>query len=99
MTAVDLAEAISCSVRLQRSGVDYQEAARIAADSFGISVNCEDAQLALQCGPEYWESPEEIRLSADRICRFEGTGVIHDTHDCSRGGSRCVYGYYRREAE
>ncbi len=22
-------------------------------------------------------------------------GVIHDTHDCSRGGSRCVYGYYR----
>jgi hypothetical protein len=22
-------------------------------------------------------------------------GVIHDTHDCSRGGSRCVYGYYK----
>lgn len=22
-------------------------------------------------------------------------GVIHDTHDCSRGGTRCVYGYYR----
>jgi hypothetical protein len=21
-------------------------------------------------------------------------GVIHDTHDCSRGGSRCVYGYF-----
>ena len=21
-------------------------------------------------------------------------GVIHDTHDCSRGGMRCVYGYY-----
>jgi len=21
-------------------------------------------------------------------------GVIHDTHDCSRGGTRCVYGYY-----
>lgn len=21
-------------------------------------------------------------------------GVIHDTHDPSRGGSRCVYGYY-----
>lgn len=21
-------------------------------------------------------------------------GVIHDTHDCSRDGKRCVYGYY-----
>jgi hypothetical protein len=25
-------------------------------------------------------------------------GVIHDTHDCSRGGTRCVYGYFRRSA-
>jgi hypothetical protein len=24
-------------------------------------------------------------------------GVIHDTHDCSRGGTRCVYGYWRKE--
>jgi len=23
-------------------------------------------------------------------------GVIHDTHDCSRDGTRCVYGYYTR---
>ena len=22
-------------------------------------------------------------------------GAIHDTHDCSRGGKRCVYGYWR----
>jgi hypothetical protein len=22
-------------------------------------------------------------------------GVIHDTHDCSRAGDRCVYGYFR----
>lgn len=22
-------------------------------------------------------------------------GVLHDTHDCTRGGTRCVYGYYR----
>lgn len=21
-------------------------------------------------------------------------GVLRDTHDCSRGGTRCVYGYY-----
>lgn len=26
-------------------------------------------------------------------------GVIHDTHDCSRGGTRCVYGYFiKKEA-
>lgn len=23
-------------------------------------------------------------------------GVLHDTHDCSRAGSRCVYGYFRK---
>lgn len=23
-------------------------------------------------------------------------GVIHDTHDCSREGTRCVYGYFSR---
>jgi len=23
-------------------------------------------------------------------------GVIQDTHDCSRGGTRCVYGYWRK---
>lgn len=23
-------------------------------------------------------------------------GVIHDTHDCSRRGTRCVYGYYQK---
>lgn len=23
-------------------------------------------------------------------------GVIHDTHDCSRDGNRCVYGYWKK---
>lgn len=23
-------------------------------------------------------------------------GILHDTHDCSRGGLRCVYGYWSR---
>lgn len=26
-------------------------------------------------------------------------GVVHDTHDPSRGGTRCVYGYWRRPGE
>lgn len=25
-------------------------------------------------------------------------GVIYDTHDCARGGTRCVYGYYQKES-
>ncbi len=25
-------------------------------------------------------------------------GVLHDTHDCSREGTRCVYGYWVKEA-
>lgn len=24
-------------------------------------------------------------------------GVLHDTHDCSREGTRCVYGYFTKE--
>lgn len=23
-------------------------------------------------------------------------GIVHDTHDCSRNGTRCVYGYYSK---
>ncbi|MDM3928731.1 hypothetical protein QRB35_22225 [Mycobacterium intracellulare subsp. chimaera] len=25
-------------------------------------------------------------------------GIIHDTHDPTRDGTRCVYGYYRKNA-
>jgi hypothetical protein len=24
-------------------------------------------------------------------------GVVHDTHDPRRGGTRCVYGYYQKK--
>jgi hypothetical protein len=26
-------------------------------------------------------------------------GVLHDTHDCSRDGTRCVYGYYIQDSQ
>ena len=26
-------------------------------------------------------------------------GIIQDTHDCSRSGTRCVYGYYQKAQE
>ena len=24
-------------------------------------------------------------------------GILYDTYDCTRGGRRCVYGYYKKE--
>lgn len=35
-----------------------------------------------------------ISLSKHYTCVKDG--VIHDTHDCSREGTRCVYGYYKK---
>lgn len=33
-----------------------------------------------------------IRVSKHMTAMIDG--VIHDTHDCSRNGQRCVYGYF-----
>lgn len=35
-----------------------------------------------------------VRLSRHLAAVIDG--VVHDTHDPSRGGTRCVYGYYAR---
>ena len=34
------------------------------------------------------------RVSSHYVAVIDG--VIHDTHDCSRGGTRCVYGFWRQ---
>ena len=34
-----------------------------------------------------------VRLSKHLAAVIDGT--LRDTHDCTRGGSRCVYGYWR----
>jgi hypothetical protein len=34
-----------------------------------------------------------VRLSRHYAAVIDG--VLHDTHDCSRDGTRCVYGYWR----
>ena len=36
-----------------------------------------------------------VRLSKHLTCVKDG--VLYDTYDCSRGGSRCVYGYWYKE--
>jgi hypothetical protein len=38
-----------------------------------------------------------VRLSKHMAAVIDG--VVHDTHDPSRGGTRCVYGYYSKESE
>lgn len=35
-----------------------------------------------------------VSVSKHLVCVKDG--IIHDTHDCSRDGSRCVYGYFRK---
>jgi hypothetical protein len=37
-----------------------------------------------------------VRLSKHYAAVIDG--VLHDTHDCSRDGTRCVYGYWQRPA-
>jgi hypothetical protein len=38
-----------------------------------------------------------VRLSKHLAAVIDG--VVHDTHDCSRDGTRCVYGYWRLKEE
>ena len=38
-----------------------------------------------------------VRLSK-HVCAVID-GVINDTYDCSREGTRCVYGYYKKNIE
>ncbi len=33
-------------------------------------------------------------VSVSKHCVAVIDGIVHDTHDCTRGGTRCVYGYY-----
>ena len=34
-------------------------------------------------------------VNLSRHCAAVIDGVLHDTHDCARGGTRCVYGYWK----
>jgi hypothetical protein len=58
------------------------------------------AQMGIGTGCRVHLKKEELpkgriiaRLSRHLVAVIDG--VIHDTHDCSRGGTRCVYGYYQ----
>ena len=38
-----------------------------------------------------------VNVSKHTTCIKDG--VLYDTYDCSRDGTRCVYGYYTKESE
>jgi hypothetical protein len=42
------------------------------------------------------EPPKGRLIVAVRHYTVVIDGVLHDTHDCTRGGKRCVYGYWRK---
>ena len=37
----------------------------------------------------------QLLVSLSRHSAAVIDGVLHDTHDCSRDGMRCVYGYWQ----
>lgn len=41
--------------------------------------------------------PGRIVVSLSKHCAAVIDGVLHDTYDCSRDGTRCVYGYFIKE--
>jgi hypothetical protein len=45
--------------------------------------------------PDELPSGRIIARLSKHLCAVVN-GVIHDTHDCSRNGTRCVYGYWSR---
>lgn len=44
------------------------------------------------CASELPRGPLVVKVSRHLTVFIDG--VIYDTHDCSRGGTRCVYGYF-----
>jgi hypothetical protein len=46
------------------------------------------------CGDELPDGRIIARVTHHLVAVIDG--VIHDNHDCSRDGTRCVYGYWKR---
>ena len=57
--------------------------------------------MSIGTGCQVHLKPEELPSSGSYILNLSGhlscwrDGKLYDTYDCSRGGTRCVYGYWR----
>lgn len=78
-----------------RTGIYIATFRRIAADlgaswtpTMGIGTGCR-----VHVRPDELPRGRLILNVSRHYCAFID-GVLHDTHDCSRGGTRCVYGFW-----
>jgi hypothetical protein len=78
---------------------------RAAAGYKGTAGDCVCRAIAIVTGQPYQQvydalnelgSRERLIVSVSKHLTAVIDGMIYDTHDPSRGGSRCVYGYYSR---
>jgi len=59
--------------------------------TMGIGTGCKTHL----CGRELPDGKLIVKVSRHMTAVIDG--AIHDTHDCSRTGTRCVYGYYHKK--
>jgi hypothetical protein len=58
--------------------------------TMSIGSGCRVHLLALELPP----GPLIVKVSRHLTAVIDG--ILYDTHNCSRGGTRCVYGYFSR---
>ena len=75
------------SLRRYMAGLGYQWTPTMHIGS-GCTVHLRDGELP----------PGRLLVSVSRHITAVVDGVIHDIHDPSRDGTRCVYGYWMRAA-
>ena len=79
-----------------RNGVRHADAKKLMAHFGGVWTPC----MKIGSGCKVHLKDGEIPMSGKIICNLSGhvcavlDGTINDTHDPSRGGTRCVYGYW-----
>ena len=79
-----------------RNGIHHKDTQKVMKHFGGVWV----AKMKIGSGCTTHLKDDEIPMEGRIICNLSGhvcavvNGVIHDTHDPSRRGTRCVYGYW-----
>lgn len=65
----------------------------------GKAGDCVVRAIAIATKSNYDELPKDktIIVSLSKHIAAVVNGVLHDLSDCSRNGTRCVYGYWEKE--
>lgn len=71
----------------------YDDGGRADAGYRGDTRDCVTRAIAIATGRPYRDGRIIVRLSRHISAVIDG--VIHDTYDPSRDGTRCVYGYWK----